>query len=181
MDEADLARLGLPVVVKPSRVGSSVGLSVVRRSSGMLAAVREAQKYDDCVLVEEFIDGSEYTVGVLGDEALAVGEIRPSHETFDYQCKYTEGLCEEIFPAEIDDGLATELRRLALAVHRILKLRDFSRVDFRVSSAGRVFCLEANSLPGMAPTSLLPQSAAAAGITFPELCDRICRLALERE
>ncbi len=181
MDESALTRLGLPVVVKPSRVGSSVGLSVVHDRGAMPAAVSEALKYDDCVLVEEFIDGREYTVGVLDDEALAVGEIRPSHETFDYQCKYTEGLCEEIFPAEIDDRLAGELRQMALAVHRTLKLRDFSRVDFRVSSDGLVSCLEANSLPGMAPTSLLPQSAAAAGIAFPELCDRICRLALERE
>ena len=181
MSEVALAKLGLPVVVKPSRVGSSVGLSVIRESEAIPEAVSEAQKFDDCVLVEAFIEGREYTVGVLGDEALAVGEILPSHEIFDYQCKYTEGLCEEIFPAEIDEELAGELQRLALAAHRTLKLRDFSRADFRVSSDGRVSCLEANSLPGMAPTSLLPQSAAAAGIPFPELCDRICRLALERE
>ncbi len=181
MSQAALAKIGLPVVVKPSRVGSSVGLTVVRNLEAMPEAVIEAQKFDDCVLVEAFIEGREYTVGVLGDEALAVGEILPSHETFDYQCKYTASLCEEIFPATIDETLADELRRLALAAHRALKLRDFSRADFRVSSDGRVFCLEVNTLPGMAPTSLLPQSAAAAGIPFPELCDRICRMALGRK
>jgi len=181
MSQAALAKIGLPVVVKPSRVGSSVGLTVVRNLEAMSEAVIEAQKFDDCVLVEAFIEGREYTVGVLGDEALAVGEILPSHETFDYQCKYTASLCEEIFPATIDETLADELRRLALAAHRALKLRDFSRADFRVSSDGRVFCLEVNTLPGMAPTSLLPQSAAAAGIPFPELCDRICRMALGRK
>jgi D-alanine-D-alanine ligase len=120
-------------------------------------------------------------VGVLGDTPLAVGEIIPQHELFDYECKYTPGMSEEIFPARIDAALTETLRALALRTHRALKLRDFSRVDFRVDREGRPWCLEANTLPGMTATSLLPQSAAAAGIPFDELCDRMCRMALERE
>ena len=117
---------------------------------------------------------------MLGDQALTVGEIVPRHEIFDYECKYTPGMSEEIFPARIDAALTETLRALALRTHRALKLRDFSRVDFRVDREGRPWCLEANTLPGMTATSLLPQSAAAAGIPFDELCDRMCRMALAR-
>lgn len=180
LNQEALSRIGLPMVVKPSRVGSSMGLSIIRSLDQLEVAVSEARQFDDCVLVEAFIDGPEYTVGVLADEALSVGEILPKHETFDYECKYTEGLCEEVFPAQISAGLERQLQALALQAHEVLKLRDFSRVDFRVDAEGRAFCLEANSLPGMAPTSLLPQSAAAAGVPFEELCDRMCRMALSR-
>ena len=130
------------------------------------------------MLLERFVDGREFTVGVLGDEALTVGEIVPRHEIFDYECKYTPGMSEEIFPARIDAPLTETLRSLAARTHRALKLRDFSRVDFRVDREGRAWCLEANTLPGMTATSLLPQSAGAAGIPFDELCDRMCRMAI---
>lgn len=113
------------------------------------------------------------TVGVLGDEALAVGEIIPAHELFDYECKYQPGMAREVFPAEIPGALARELQELALRVHRALRLRDYSRVDFMVDGTGGAWCLEANSLPGMTANSLLPQSAGAVGIPFPELCHRI--------
>lgn len=176
----DVAALGLPVVVKPSKVGSTVGLTVVERADQLPAAVAEARSYDDEVMVERFVPGREYTVGVLGDRALAVGEIIPQHAVFDYECKYTPGMTREIFPAEIPNALAGRLRDLALAAHNALKLRDFSRADFRVTAAGEPSCLEVNTLPGLTGTSLLPQSAAAVGIGFPALCDAICRRALAR-
>ena len=180
VDEPSIERRGVPLVVKPSRVGSTVGLTVVRALEEIEAAVEEAMRYDDCVLLEHFVEGREFTVGVLGNRPLAVGEILPQHEIFDYACKYTVGMCEEVFPADLPEQLAADLRTLAMDVHFVLKLRDFSRVDFRVDLEGRIFCLEANTLPGMGPTSLLPQSAASVGITFPDLCDEICRLALAR-
>ena len=130
-------------------------------------------------MIEAFIPGRELTVGILGRQALAVGEIIPRHEIFDYECKYTPGMAQEIFPADLEVGLAERCQSLALIAHRALKLRGYSRVDFRLSLQGQPICLEVNTLPGMTATSLLPQSAAAAGITFPELCERICLAALE--
>lgn len=173
--------LGLPVIVKPSKVGSTVGLSVVDHPEGLAHAVDEARAYDDEVMVEQFVAGREYTVGLLGERALAVGEIIPRHDVFDYECKYTPGMTREIFPAEIPKVLETTLRDLSLAAHNALKLRDFSRADFRVTPEGEPYCLELNTLPGLTRTSLLPQSAAAVGIDFPTLCDTICRRALARQ
>jgi D-alanine-D-alanine ligase len=171
--------LDWPVVVKPSRQGSTVGLSVVRDAAGLAAAVEEAYRHDDEVMIEAFVPGRELTVGVLGDRALAVGEIIPRHDLFDYECKYTPGMCQEIFPAQVPGMVAEEAQRLALRAHRALKLRGYSRVDFRLTEDHELFCLEVNTLPGMTATSLMPQSAAAVGIDFPTLCERICELALE--
>ena len=171
--------LDWPVVVKPSREGSTVGLSVVKEPAGLAAAIDLAARYDSDVMVEAFVPGRELTVGILGETALAVGEIIPRHELFDYECKYTPGMVEEIFPANIPDMIAEEARELALKAHRALKLRGYSRVDFRMTEAGELFCLEVNTLPGMTATSLMPQSAAATGMDFPTLCERICELALE--
>ena len=169
--------LGWPVIVKPSRMGSSVGMSLVKNAKGLDAAVELAHGYDAEVMVEQFIAGRELTVGILGDVPLPVGEIIPKHELFDYECKYTPGMSEEHFPARLDPKPARQLQELALAAHRALKLGGYSRVDFRLTAEGDIFCLEANTLPGMTRTSLLPQAARAAGIEFPELCERICRLA----
>ena len=167
-------RLGWPAVVKPSKQGSTVGLSLVKGPEGYDAAVELASRYDDEVMVEAFVPGRELTVGVLDGRALAVGEIIPRHEIFDYECKYTPGMSEEIFPAALSETTAKECGRLGLAAHHALKLGGYSRVDFRLTPAGELVCLEVNTLPGMTATSLLPQSAAAAGIPFPELCERIC-------
>jgi D-alanine-D-alanine ligase len=176
--EVDLD-LDWPVVVKPAREGSTVGLSVVTEPSRLAAAIAEAALHDPEVMVEAFVPGRELTVGVLGDRALAVGEIIPKHELFDYECKYTPGMSAEIFPADISEALAAEAQELALRSHQALKLRGYSRVDFRLTEEGELFCLEVNTLPGLTATSLLPQSAAAVGIDFPELCERICTLALD--
>ncbi|HEY4320488.1 MAG TPA: D-alanine--D-alanine ligase [Gemmatimonadales bacterium] len=170
--------LDWPVVVKPSRQGSTVGLSVVSEPSGLERAVLEAARHDTEVMVEAFVPGRELTVGVLGDEALAVGEIIPRHALFDYECKYTPGMSQEVFPADIPPSVAAEARNLALRAHQALKLRGYSRVDFRLTAELELFCLEVNTLPGMTSTSLMPQSAAAVGIDFPSLCERICQLAL---
>jgi D-alanine-D-alanine ligase len=167
-------RLGWPLVVKPSKQGSTVGLTVVKDPLDYDAAVELATRYDDEVMLEAFVPGREFTVGILEDRALAVGEIIPQHEVFDYECKYTPGMSEEIFPADLPPATTEECQRLGLAAHRVLKLGGYSRADFRLTPDGELLCLEVNTLPGMTATSLLPQSAAAVGIPFPELCERIC-------
>lgn len=169
--------LGWPVIVKPSKQGSSVGLTLVKKAQDLDNAVKLAERYDDEVMAEQFIPGRELTVGVLGEVPLPVGEIVPKHELFDYVTKYTPGMSDETFPAKIDTLLARQLQEYASMAHRALKLSGYSRIDFRVSPEGDIFCLEANSLPGMTRTSLFPQAAQAAGIPFPELCERIARLA----
>ena len=169
--------LGWPVIVKPSKQGSSVGLTLVKKAQDLGNAVKLAFTYDDEVMAEQFIPGRELTVGVLGDVPLPVGEIVSKHELFDYVTKYTPGMSDETFPAKIDTVLARQLQEYAVMAHRALKLSGYSRIDFRVSAEGDIFCLEANSLPGMTRTSLFPQAAQAAGIAFPELCERIARLA----
>ncbi|HET6344235.1 MAG TPA: D-alanine--D-alanine ligase [Myxococcota bacterium] len=166
-----------PYVVKPIDQGSSVGVHIVGAGDN-LAAVEEAEvQFGDRVLIERFVPGRELTVGVLQGRALAVGEIIPRHEIFDYECKYTPGMSQEIFPADLPASVAAECGRLGVLAHHALKLGGYSRVDFRLTPAGELFCLEVNTLPGMTATSLLPQSARAAGIEFPDLCERICRTA----
>lgn len=174
-------RLGFPVVVKPNRQGSTIGLSLVQEEGELDAAVAEAALYDREVIIEHYVPGRELTVGILEDRPLAAGEIIPREGcVFDYECKYQPGGAEEIFPARLNSQQTDTLKSLALQAHRALKLEGYSRVDFRMDPGGHIWCLEANTLPGMTATSLLPQSARAEGISFPELCDRICRLAVAR-
>lgn len=175
--EAAGGRLGWPLIVKPSKQGSTVGLSKVREPGEYEAAIALAARYDDEVMVEAYVPGRELTVGVLDGAALAVGEIIPRHEIFDYECKYSPGMAEEIFPADLPATVAAEAQRLALVAHESLKLGGYSRVDFRLTPDGEMVCLEVNTLPGMTSTSLLPQSALAVGIEFGDLCERICRAA----
>jgi D-alanine-D-alanine ligase len=167
-------QLGWPVVVKPSKQGSTVGLSIIREPGELQAAIELAARYDDEIMLEAFIPGRELTVGILDGRALAVGEIIPRHEIFDYECKYTPGMSQEIFPADLPEAVAAECGRLGILAHQVLKLGGYSRVDFRLTPTGELVCLEVNTLPGMTSTSLMPQSAAAVGIPFPELCERIC-------
>jgi D-alanine-D-alanine ligase len=171
--------LGLPVVVKPSKQGSTVGLSLVKKREDLASAIAEASKYDDEVMIERFIPGRELTVGVLGDIALPVGEILPKHEIYDYECKYTAGMAVEEFPAKLSPEATERVQQQALAAFKALKLKGYSRIDFRMTVGGEFYCLEANTLPGMTELSLIPQGAAAMGIKFPELCERIVKLALE--
>jgi D-alanine-D-alanine ligase len=173
------AALGFPVIVKPSKQGSTVGLSLVKTPDELQPAIDEAFEHDDEVMIEQFIAGRELTVGILGDQALPVGEIIPKHEIYDYECKYTAGMATEEFPAKLSATESRTLQEIALKAFRALKLGGYARIDFRMSTDGTFYCLEANTLPGMTQTSLIPQAAAAAGISFPELCDRIAQLALD--
>jgi len=172
------AELGWPVIVKPSKQGSTVGLSKVTAPAELAPAVAEALLYDDEVMIERFIPGREFTVGILGEDALPVGEIIPQHELYDYECKYTSGMAREEFPARLTsiqrDAVQTQARRAFQA----LKLGGYARIDFRMTADGTFHCLEANTLPGMTELSLIPQAAAAAGIAFADLVERIVQLAL---
>ena len=129
--------------------------------------------------------GRELTVGVIGNagesEALPVGEIIPQHELYDYECKYTAGMATEVFPADLSGDEARRVQEQARLAFAALKLRGCARIDFRMTPEGEFYCLEANTLPGMTELSLIPQAAAAAGITFPDMCERIARLALGEE
>jgi D-alanine-D-alanine ligase len=168
-------QLSWPVIVKPNKQGSTVGLSVVREPDQLAAAIERARAFDSEVMIEQFIPGREFTVGVLEGKALPVGEIIPPGEVFDYASKYPAGGAREVIPASLPASEAQVLQRYALLAHNVLKLGVYSRIDFRRDPGGNVWCLEANSLPGMTATSLLPQAAKAAGISFPELLERICR------
>jgi D-alanine-D-alanine ligase len=170
--------LGWPVVVKPSKQGSTVGLSLVRQAAELAAAMTLAASFDDEVMLEKYIAGREFTVGVLDGAPLPVGEIIPPGEVFDYQAKYQIGGAREVFPADLPPAEALQLQDYALKAHRVLKLGAYSRIDFRRDFNGGFWCLEANSLPGMTATSLLPQAAKVAGISFPELLERICKGAI---
>jgi UDP-N-acetylmuramate--L-alanine ligase len=168
-----------PLVVKPNRQGSTIGLTFVDSGEELPPAIRRALKYDRSVLVEELIDGVEISVPVIGEEALPPVEIAPRSGRYDFAAKYTAGATEEIVPARLDPHLIEKARDVALASHRALGLCDFSRTDMIVQG-GEIVVLEVNSIPGLTPTSLVPRSAESVGISFPELCMRILELALER-
>ena len=182
LDAADAvaASLGLPVVVKPNKQGSTVGLSVVREARDLDSAIALAAQYDDEVMVERFVAGRELTVGILEGTPLAVGEIKPRlSPVFDYASKYQPGGADEIFPADLPPETTRLVQSLGVQAHRAVKAGPYSRADFRLDAAGQPWCLEVNTVPGMTSTSLLPQSAEALGVAFPELCDRICRAAVK--
>jgi D-alanine-D-alanine ligase len=174
-------RLGYPLIVKPNGQGSTVGLTLVKTPAELNSAIELAAGFDSEVMIERYIAGRELTVGILEDQALAVGEIIPrTGPIFDYAAKYQAGGAEEIFPADLTAEQTARAQDLALRVHRSLKLDTYSRVDFRMDEQGDLWCLEVNTLPGLTAASLLPRAAAAVGIGFPELCERICRGALAR-
>ncbi|MBI3679580.1 MAG: D-alanine--D-alanine ligase [Acidobacteria bacterium] len=166
-----------PVVVKPANGGSTIGMSLCRSEDRLEAALEHAFEYDAEAVVEQFIEGRELTVGILDGEALAIGEIRSAAAIFDYQAKYQSSQTEEIFPASLPGPLSEQIRRIAKAVNRVLRLRHYCRIDFVVDQKDRVFVLEANSVPGMTKRSLFPQSAGAAGLRFDDVCNRLCQMA----
>ncbi len=173
----------LPAIVKPVRQGSSIGMALVRGAAGMRDALAEAFAYDDRVMVEERLVGTELTVGVVGNReltALPVVEIVSKREFFDYQAKYDPAASDEICPARIAADVAALVRELAMRAHRALGCRGLSRVDMILTERGPVV-LELNTVPGMTVNSLLPKAARAAGIPFGELLDRLVKLALEEE
>jgi len=171
-------KIGIPCVIKPCSDGSSVGTSIVKSEKELVSALNYARKYEDKIMVEKMIEGREFSVGILDGVALPAIEIIPNEGFFDYKNKYQAGLTQEICPAEITEEVSRKMGNLALKVHEILRLGSYSRIDFMIDKDNNIFCLEANTLPGMTPTSLLPQEAGAAGVSYEELCDRIVRIAM---
>jgi D-alanine-D-alanine ligase len=170
-----------PLVVKPSRQGSSVGLQFVERVEDWKNALAEALKFDSEVLVEEKIIGRETTVGILGGQVLPVVEVRPKTGSYDYQTKYTAGATEYFCPADFDAATTKRIQDAALGAFKAIGGRDYARVDVMVRADGSPVVLEVNTLPGMTETSLLPKAAAAAGMNYAELCQRMIDLALDRK
>jgi D-alanine-D-alanine ligase len=175
------SRVGFPCVVKPVDQGSTIGLTVVKEPAGLADALKKASQTALIVMVESFLPGKELSVPVLGGKSLPIIEIRPKHETYDYECKYLPGMTDYLVPAPIPDKMANKIGDLAEHVFRILGLRDIARIDFRLDGDGLPICLEANSLPGMTATSLVPKSAAAAGMDFQELVNAISEMAYKRK
>jgi D-alanine-D-alanine ligase len=170
-----------PVVLKPARQGSSVGLQFVEKVSDWSKALSEAMRYDTQVLMEEKILGRECTVGILGEKALPIVEVRPKAGVYDYQNKYLTGTTEYFCPAEFDATTTKRIQEAGLGAFRAIGGRDYSRVDVMVRPDGEPVVLEVNTLPGMTESSLLPKAAAAAGINYAELCQKMIELAMKRK
>jgi D-alanine-D-alanine ligase len=170
-----------PVVLKPVRQGSSVGLQFVERVADWGKALAESMRYDSEILMEQKIIGRETTVGILGATALPVVEVRPKSGVYDYQSKYTAGNTEYLCPAPFDSDLTRRIQAAGLGAFQAIGGRDYARVDIMVSQEGEPVVLEVNTLPGMTETSLLPKAAAAAGIAYPQLCQQMVELALKRK
>jgi D-alanine-D-alanine ligase len=173
--------LNLPLVVKPRDEGSSTGVSLVRTHEEWSRAMISLSERRSAILAEEYVEGREFSCGVLFEQAMPVIEIIPvSGDFYDYEAKYTPGGSRHEAPAKIDHDLAHRIQTLALSTHRLLGLRDYSRTDFIVTESGRPYVLEINALPGFTQTSLFPEECAAAGIPFDALVDRLVRAALDR-
>lgn len=172
--------LSFPVVAKPVRQGSSVGLQFVDRSEDWSSALAESLRFDSEVLVEERVVGRETTVAILDQAALPIVEVRPRQGTYDYQNKYTAGATEYFCPAPFDPQTTSKIQNAALGAFNVVGARDYARVDVMVSARNEPVVLEVNTLPGMTETSLFPKAAAAAGISYEELCQRMIDLALGR-
>ena len=173
-------RFEVPFVVKSPRQGSSVGVHIIKDFADLDAALEDCFRFGETVIVEEFFSGRELTVGILGDVALPIIEIVPREGFYDYQHKYTKGASEYFVPAPIGDEATQAVQYAALAAKRALGLEIYSRVDVILASDGRLNVLEINTIPGMTETSLLPKAAAAAGLDFPTLCERIASLSMQR-
>jgi D-alanine-D-alanine ligase len=181
--DACVTQLGLPLVVKPVVGGSSVGMSIVRSPEALRAAVEKAAAHDSAIMVEAYIEGTELTGGVIGNrelEAFPIIEIIPdnAHEFFDYEAKYTAGITQEICPARVDEELTLQAQSYAKLAHQALYCRGYSRTDMILRDRN-FYVLETNTIPGMTATSLLPQAAQTAGISFSKLLDRLIELGLE--
>ena len=169
----DDAKMNYPVIVKPNGQGSTVGLRIAHNESELKPSIEYAFNYDNSVLVEEYIQGRELTVMLIDGKAQPVCEIIPSHEFYDYECKYTAGMSKYICPAEIDDNISNYVKKISENLFDLLKCENYSRADFRMDDQNKFWFLEMNTLPGMTDTSLAPMSALAAGISFNELIDKI--------
>lgn len=169
-----------PCVVKPCSGGSSVGIAKAENEEEYILAVKDAFRYENEIVVEQFVKGREFSVGILGGKALPPIEIIPKSGFYDYAAKYQAGATDEICPADIDEQTDKKLRESAVAAYNSLHLDSYARVDFLVDENGEPFCLEANTLPGMTPTSLLPQEAAVEGLNYADLCEKIIEISLAK-
>ena len=178
--EQETEKVPYPCIVKACCGGSSVGVSIARNDAEYLAAKEEAFRYDNEAIIEQYIEGREFSVGVMEGGALPVIEIAPRVGFYDYRNKYQEGFAVETCPADIPVEKAGAMQRIAERVFQALRLKSYARMDFRMSNEGEIYCLEANTLPGMTPVSLFPQEAAVMGISYGDLCEKILQNALRR-
>jgi D-alanine-D-alanine ligase len=175
-----LSKFKFPLVVKPACQGSSIGLSIVEDEDSLFKAIDLAFSFDERIIIEEYIEGRELTVGILDEEALPVIEIIPKKKFFDYEAKYTPGLTEYVVPAKLEEKIASQAKSSALLAHKSLDCFGFSRVDMILNKENKVFVLEVNTIPGLTETSLLPKAAKAVGISFLELCLKLIDSAYRR-
>jgi len=175
-------KIGLPCVIKPSNSGSSVGVSIIKKEKEIKKGIKMALKENDKVIIEEYIQGKEITVGVLGNKtprALSIVEIIPKTKFFDYQAKYNPKFCDEIAPARISVDLTKKAQELALKVYKLLDCKGFSRIDM-ILKGKKIYVLENNTIPGLTPNSLLPKAAKADNISFSKLLEKIINFGLEK-
>ncbi|WP_338112913.1 D-alanine--D-alanine ligase family protein [Staphylococcus felis] len=169
-----------PAVVKPNDNGSSIGVKVAENQDELKDAIEVAKQYSSTILVEQKIEGREFSVGILGEEVLPIIELIPKEGFYDYSNKYQPGATEEITPADISRENTKRMQDIALNIFKKLGLEVYGRVDFIMDSNENIYCIEANSLPGMTPTSLLPQEAEANGINYEQLCEKIVEHTLSK-
>lgn len=181
-EPSSLEEIGMtvPCVVKPCCGGSSVGVTIVENVDEYNKALEESFRYEDEVVIEQFVKGREFSVGVIDGEALPIIEIIPKEGFYDYTNKYIPGMTDDICPAELSEELTKKMQKIAVDVYDVLKLEAYGRIDVLMEEDGSMYCLEANTLPGMTATSLLPQEALAIGIDFPNLCDLLIKKSLEK-
>ena len=176
---AALDGLGFPLVVKPARQGSSIGLTIIEETAAWPAALAEAGRYDTLVVCEEYVQGMELTVGILDQAPLPVVQVIPQRRFYDYVAKYTPGMTDYLVPAPLTPSVAEQVQAVALRAHRTLGCHGFSRVDLILAPDRGPVVLEVNTIPGLTATSLLPKAAAAAGLSFPQLCERLLASAVQ--
>lgn len=176
-------KFGLPMVVKAATQGSSIGTYIVKKEDEILPAIEAAFQYDQDVLIEKYIDGILLTVSVLGNDnpcVLPIIEITSNNEFYDYESKYTPGMCEHLIPARINEDLQNKIARISEEAYKSVACRGFARIDFMVDPKGQPYILEINTIPGMTDMSLVPDAARAVGISYEDLIERLVRLALEK-
>ena len=179
-DDVTKLNLHLPCIVKPCCGGSSIGVTIRKDAAEFKAALDEAFRWENELVIEEFIEGREFSVGVIEGKALPVIEIAPIQGFYDYKNKYKAGSAVETCPAELPEEVSAQMRHYAEEVAKVIGLDTYSRSDFLLDKDNKMYCLEANTLPGMTPTSLLPQEAAVVGVNFNELCEKLIEISMKK-
>ena len=179
-DDFEKTGLSLPCVVKPCCGGSSIGVSIVRTPEEYGKALDEAFRFEDAIIIEEYVKGREFSIGVVEGVAYPVIEIAPIKGFYDYKNKYKAGSAVETCPADLPEAVAAQMQQYAVKVAEALGLDTYSRSDFLLDESGNIYCLEANTLPGMTATSLLPQEAKVLGIGYEELCEKLIQISLKK-